>query len=107
MATQHGPEQRCIIANSVPAGCTRPHLLLEPPHGTVRSLNLERTFSQPIVETYWSAASIGDRVDYWISADNGTHWEEVESESTIHFDYPGKELVKGPTHRLVGRFMVD
>ena len=45
------------------------------------------------VETYWSAASIGDRVDYWISADNGTHWEEVESESTIHFDYPGKELV--------------
>ena len=45
------------------------------------------------VQTYWSAASIGDRVDYWISADNGTHWEEVESESTIHFDYPGKELV--------------
>ena len=36
---------------------------------------------------------IGDRVDYWISADNGTHWEEVESESTIHFDHPGKELV--------------
>ena len=45
------------------------------------------------VQTYWSAASIGDRVDYWISADNGTHWEEVESNSTIHFDYPGKELV--------------
>ena len=45
------------------------------------------------VQTYWSAASIGDRVDYWISADNGTHWEEVESESTIHFDYPGTELV--------------
>ena len=45
------------------------------------------------VETYWSAASIGDRVDYWISADNGTHWEEVESETTIHFDHPGKELV--------------
>ena len=45
------------------------------------------------VETYWSAASIGDRVDYWISADNGTHWEEVESEATIHFDHPGNELV--------------
>ena len=45
------------------------------------------------VQTYWSAASIGDRVDYWISADNGTHWEEVDSESTIHFDYPGKELI--------------
>lgn len=45
------------------------------------------------VETYWSAASIGDRVDYWISADNGTHWEEVNSESTIHFDHPGQELI--------------
>jgi hypothetical protein len=45
------------------------------------------------VQTYWSAASIGDRVDYWISADNGTHWEQVESNSTIHFDYPGNELV--------------
>ena len=45
------------------------------------------------VQTYWSAASIGDRVDYWVSADNGTHWEQVVSNSTIHFDYPGKELV--------------
>ena len=45
------------------------------------------------MQTYWSAASIGDRVDYWISADNGTHWEEVESNASIHFDYPGKELV--------------
>ena len=45
------------------------------------------------VQTYWSAASIGDRVDYWVSADNGTHWEEVESNSTIHFDHPGNELV--------------
>ena len=45
------------------------------------------------VQTYWSAASIGDRVDYWVSADNGTHWEEVKSNETIHFDHPGKELV--------------
>ena len=45
------------------------------------------------VQTYWSAASIGDRVDYWISADNGTHWEAVTSNSTIHFDHPGNELV--------------
>ena len=45
------------------------------------------------VQTYWSAASIGDRVDYWVSADNGTHWEQVESNATIHFDHPGKELV--------------
>jgi hypothetical protein len=45
------------------------------------------------VQTYWSAASIGDRVDYWVSADNGTHWESVESNSTIHFSYPGTELV--------------
>ena len=45
------------------------------------------------VQTYSSAASIGDRVDYWVSADNGTHWESVESNSTIHFSYPGTELV--------------
>ena len=45
------------------------------------------------VQTYWSAASIGDRVDYWVSADNGTHWESVESNSTIHFSYPGTELL--------------
>lgn len=45
------------------------------------------------MQTYWSAASIGDRVDYWVSADNGTHWESVESNSTIHFSYPGTELV--------------
>ncbi|MBI20576.1 MAG: hypothetical protein CMB73_08420 [Euryarchaeota archaeon] len=45
------------------------------------------------MKTYSSAQSIGDRVDYWVSADNGTHWVPVESNSTIHFDYPGKELV--------------
>ncbi|HJL97059.1 MAG TPA: hypothetical protein QF401_02800, partial [Candidatus Poseidoniaceae archaeon] len=50
----------------------------------IRSVNMQ---------TYWSAASIGDRVDYWVSADNGTHWESVESNATIHFDYPGNELV--------------
>ena len=45
------------------------------------------------MKTYSSAQSIGDRVDYWVSADNGTHWVPVESNSTIHFDYPGNELV--------------
>jgi len=45
------------------------------------------------METYWSASSIGDRVDYWISADNGTHWQQVDSESTIHFAHPGNKLV--------------
>ena len=45
------------------------------------------------VESYWSAVSQGDRVDYWISADNGTHWELVTSNETIHFDYPGSELI--------------
>ncbi len=45
------------------------------------------------MKAYWSASSIGDRVDYWISADNGTHWEPVVSNETIHFAYPGKELV--------------
>lgn len=45
------------------------------------------------IETYWSASSIGDRVDYWVSADNGTHWEPVTSLSTIHFSHPGNQLV--------------
>ena len=45
------------------------------------------------MQTYWSAASTGDRVDYWISADNGTHWESVVSNETIHFAYPGTDLL--------------
>jgi len=44
------------------------------------------------METKWSAAATGDRVDYWVSADNGTHWEAVESNNTIHFSHPGNEL---------------
>ena len=45
------------------------------------------------VENHWSAPTQGDRVDYWVSADNGTHWESVEKNQTIHFSHPGKELV--------------
>lgn len=41
----------------------------------------------------WSAASIGDRVDHWVSADNGTHWSAVTANETIHFAHPGTELV--------------
>jgi hypothetical protein len=44
------------------------------------------------METSWSATSAGDRVDYWVSADNGTHWESVESNNTIHFSFPGNVL---------------
>ena len=57
------------------------------------------------VETLWSAASIGDRVDYWVSADNGTHWVAVESNTTVHFQHPGKELVWKAT--LVGSTAVS
>ena len=45
------------------------------------------------VQNHWSATSQGDRVDYWVSADNGTHWESVEKNQTIHFAHPGDELV--------------
>ncbi len=45
------------------------------------------------VKNHWSATSQGDRVDYWVSADNGTHWEAVEKNQTIHFSHPGNELV--------------
>ena len=45
------------------------------------------------VQNHWSAPTQGDRVDYWVSADNGTHWESVEKNQTIHFSHPGKQLV--------------
>tara|TARA_Y100000766_G_C18916824_1_gene612256 strand:+ start:5865 stop:11231 length:5367 start_codon:yes stop_codon:yes gene_type:complete len=45
------------------------------------------------VQNHWSAPSQGDRVDYWVSADNGTHWEAVEKNQTIHFSHPGNQLV--------------
>ena len=45
------------------------------------------------VKNHWSAPTQGDRVDYWVSADNGTHWEAVETNQTIHFTHPGNELV--------------
>ena len=68
-----------------------------PAPGTTTWLGPVINSTEPVLaanmQTYWSAASIGDRVDYWISADNGTHWEPVTSNSTIHFDYPGNELV--------------
>ena len=68
-----------------------------PAPGTTTWYGPVTTSGEPIVaanmQTYWSAASTGDRVDYWISADNGTHWESVTSNETIHFAYPGTELV--------------
>ena len=45
------------------------------------------------VKNHWTAASQGDRVDYWVSADNGTHWEAVEKNQTIHFSNPGNQLI--------------
>ena len=45
------------------------------------------------VKNHWSAPSQGDRVDYWVSADNGTHWEAVEKNQTIHFAHPGNQLI--------------
>jgi hypothetical protein len=68
-----------------------------PAPGTTTWYGPVTTASENIVaanmQTYWSAASTGDRVDYWISADNGTHWESVTSNETIHFAYPGQNLV--------------
>jgi len=45
------------------------------------------------VKNHWTAPTQGDRVDYWVSADNGTHWEAVKTNQTIHFMHPGTELV--------------
>ena len=44
------------------------------------------------IETSWSITSAGDRVDYWVSADNGTHWIQVTNNETVHFANPGNEL---------------
>ena len=44
------------------------------------------------LETHWSAPSTGDRVDYWVSADNGTHWQAVESNTTLHLVHTGTTL---------------
>jgi len=45
------------------------------------------------MKTYWTAASQGDRVDHWVSADNGTHWQQVIANETMHLEHPGRELV--------------
>lgn len=57
------------------------------------------------METHWSAPSTGDRVDYWVSSDNGTYWESVESNNTIHFSNPGKVLLWKA--RLIGSSAVS
>ena len=44
------------------------------------------------MEVDWSASAAGDRVDYWISADNGTHWEPVTNNETIRFTHTGTQL---------------
>ena len=55
-------------------------------------LNTDEEILAINMETHWSAPSTGDRVDYWISADNGTHWQAVESNVTLHLSHPGKVL---------------
>ncbi len=44
------------------------------------------------IETVWSATAAGDRVDHWVSADNGTHWVQVVNNQTVHFAHPGQQL---------------
>jgi len=44
------------------------------------------------VEAVWSAAAAGDRVDHWVSADNGSHWVPVTNNETVHFQFPGNQL---------------
>ena len=44
------------------------------------------------MEVSWSTSAAGDRVEYWISADGGTHWVSVTNNETVHFDHPGTEL---------------
>jgi len=76
------------------AGMTYPTI---PAPGTTTWFGETIVTTDPVLsvnmETYWSVSSVGDRVDYWVSADNGTHWEAVTSLSTIHFAHPGNQLI--------------
>lgn len=69
---------------------------ISPTPGTTSWTSAPITTTEPVIavnmETSWSITSAGDRVDYWVSADNGTHWVAVESNTTIHFDHPGTQL---------------
>ncbi|MDP6906859.1 MAG: hypothetical protein QF440_05525 [Candidatus Thalassarchaeaceae archaeon] len=40
----------------------------------------------------WSTSAAGDRVEYWVSADNGVHWVGVSNNETVHFSHPGTQL---------------
>jgi len=44
------------------------------------------------VDVSWSTTATGDRVEYWVSADNGTHWVPVTNDETVHFAYPGEQV---------------
>ena len=44
------------------------------------------------VMNHWSAPTQGDRVDYWVSADNGTHWE-LRNQPNNSLVHPGNQLV--------------
>ncbi|MDP6899234.1 MAG: hypothetical protein QGF94_00145 [Candidatus Thalassarchaeaceae archaeon] len=51
---------------------------------------------EPVVsanmEVAWSTTAAGDRVEYWISSDNGTHWSSVSNNETVHFSHPGTQI---------------
>ncbi|MEE2812087.1 MAG: hypothetical protein VX320_02600 [Candidatus Thermoplasmatota archaeon] len=39
-----------------------------------------------------STSAAGDRVEYWLSSDNGTHWVSVTNNESVHFAHPGNKL---------------
>ncbi|MBD19212.1 MAG: hypothetical protein CMB13_06230 [Euryarchaeota archaeon] len=55
-------------------------------------MDVGETILSANMEVSWSATAAGDRVDYWVSADNGTHWEQVTNNQTIHFSHTGEVL---------------
>ena len=56
------------------------------------SIEVEDEVVAANMEVSWTTSAAGDRVEYWISADGGTHWVPVTNNETVHFDYPGTEL---------------
>ena len=76
-------------------GSGLPYLITAQP-GTSIWVSEALEVDDPVVaanmETAWSTTATGDRVEYWISADNGTHWVSVTNNETVHFSHPGTQL---------------
>ena len=72
-----------------------PYLITAQPGTSIwvsETMDVDEEIVAANMEVSWTTSAAGDRVEYWISADGGTHWVTVTNNETVHFDYPGTEL---------------